>query len=324
MSAPDTNRSEIGRYQIRLRGQLNESWSDWFEGFTLVNESDGTTTLTGPITDQAALHGLLRRVGDLGVTLISVNVIPLHKPHTIRSTPTMTATIARPAAPKGPRGQWLAPTGLILLSLIPIIAGQARLSELTGGAVMTDQNARFLESPIPVVTHIVSVTIYSLLGAFQFVPALRRRRGGWHRIAGRILIPAGLLTALSGMWMASFYPHPAGDGFVLMLLRLLFGSAMVVSIALGLRAILRRNFVVHSAWMTRAYAIGMGAGTQAIVLIPGSIMFGSTNELSRTVFMGAAWVINLAVAEYVIRRRARRQSQRAGAPRPTIAIVVGS
>ena len=237
----------------------------------------------------------------------------------------MTATTARTRAPKGPRGQWLAPIGLILLSLIPIIAGQARLSELTGGAVMTDQNARFLESPIPVVTHIVSVTIYSLLGAFQFVPALRRRRGGWHRIAGRILIPAGLLTALSGMWMASFYPHPAGDGFVLMLLRLLFGSAMVVSIALGLRAILRRNFVVHSAWMTRAYAIGMGAGTQAIVLIPGSILFGSTNELSRTVFMGAAWVINLAVAEYVIRRRVRRQPQRSSAPRPTIAkVVVGS
>jgi hypothetical protein len=80
MSAPRTNRPEIGRYQIRLHGQLDESWSDWFEGFTLINESDGTTTLTGPITDQAALHGLLRRVGDLGVTLISVNVIPLHKP----------------------------------------------------------------------------------------------------------------------------------------------------------------------------------------------------------------------------------------------------
>jgi hypothetical protein len=76
-----TNRPEIGRYQIRLHGQLDESWSDWFEGFTLTNESDGTTTLTGPITDQAALHGLLRRVGDLGVTLISVNVLPSTNPH---------------------------------------------------------------------------------------------------------------------------------------------------------------------------------------------------------------------------------------------------
>lgn len=65
----------MSRYEIRLQGQLDESWSDWFEGFTLTGESDGTTTLTGPVIDQAALHGLLRRVGDLGVTLISVNVL---------------------------------------------------------------------------------------------------------------------------------------------------------------------------------------------------------------------------------------------------------
>lgn len=70
----------IDRYEIRLQGQLDESWSDWFEGFTLASESDGTTTLTGPVIDQAALHGLLRRVGNLGVTLISVNVLRSRQP----------------------------------------------------------------------------------------------------------------------------------------------------------------------------------------------------------------------------------------------------
>jgi hypothetical protein len=60
-------------YEIRLQGQLDQRWSDWFEGFTLAIQGDGTTTLTGPVTDQAALHGLLRRIGNLGVTLISVN-----------------------------------------------------------------------------------------------------------------------------------------------------------------------------------------------------------------------------------------------------------
>ena len=85
-----------------------------------------------------------------------------------------------------------------------------------------------------VVTHIVSVTVYSLLGAFQFVPSLRGRRG-WHGIAGRILIPAGLLAALSGLWMSAFYPLPAGDGIALFILRLVFGSAMLAGIVLGLR-----------------------------------------------------------------------------------------
>jgi uncharacterized membrane protein len=217
----------------------------------------------------------------------------------------MTANTAVRLAPKKRRNQWLAPTGLILLALIPLLAGAARVGELTGGAVATPANSRFLDSPIPVVTHIVSVTIFSLLGAFQFVPALRRGRPSWHRFAGRVLIPTGVLVALSGMWMAVFYPHPVGDGFALIVLRLVFGSAMLASIAFGFRAVLRRNFVVHSAWMTRAYAIAIAAGTQSILLIPGSIFFGSTNEISRAFFMGAAWVVNLAVAEVVIRRRAR-------------------
>lgn len=66
--------TESGRYEVRLHGQLDQRWTDWFEGFTLTSQSDGTTTLTGRVVDQAALHGLLRRIGDLGVTLISVNI----------------------------------------------------------------------------------------------------------------------------------------------------------------------------------------------------------------------------------------------------------
>lgn len=216
----------------------------------------------------------------------------------------MTTTLAtrRPTT----RRAWLVPTGLILLSVIPIIAGAFRLTELTGGAIPTPQNTRFLEAPIPIVTHIVSATIFSLLGAFQFVPALRRRRwrlGSWHRIAARVLIAAGLLSALSGLWMAVVYDLPAGDGDALLVLRLVFGTAMVASIALGVRAIMRRDFVVHSEWMTRAYAIGVAAGTQPLLLLPSSLFFPLTDELPRAILMGSAWVINLAVAEYVIRRR---------------------
>jgi uncharacterized membrane protein len=204
------------------------------------------------------------------------------------------------------RSQWPVPTALILLSLIPVIAGASRMTELTGGAAITPQNARFFASPVPVVIHIVSVTVYSLLGAFQFVPSLRGRRG-WHRIAGRILIPAGLLTALSGLWMSAFYPLPDGDTDVP--IRLFFGSAMLVSIVLGLLAIRHRDFVRHSAWMTRGYAIGVAAGTQALDILPWMLLVGPPDELTRALLMGAAWVINLAVAEYVIHRRAHRSAR---------------
>ncbi|MDR6508004.1 DUF2306 domain-containing protein [Arthrobacter oryzae] len=217
-----------------------------------------------------------------------------------------TQTIRLAAAPvRRSRPQWPVPTGLILLSLIPVIFGALRLTELTSGAEVTPQNARFFASPVPVFTHIVSVTVYSLLGAFQFVPSLRGRRG-WHRIAGRILIPAGLLAALSGLWMSAFYPLP--DGYTDVPLRLFFGTAMLVSLVLGLAAVRQRDFLRHSAWMTRAYAIGVGAGTQALVGIPWLLLIGPTDVPTRAVLLGAGWVINVAVAEYVIRRRARKAS----------------
>jgi hypothetical protein len=212
---------------------------------------------------------------------------------------------------------WLAPVALIVLSLIPMVAGAMRLTELAGGAVVTEQNARFFDSPVPVLTHIVSVTVFCLLGAFQFVPSLRRGKRGrptWHRTAGLILIPAGLLAALSGLWMSVFYPPQPGDSALLLVFRLLFGSAMVASIVFAVRALLGRDFVRHGAWMTRAYAIGVGAGTQALVLIPGTIVFGPADKLSRGLLMGTAWVINLVVAEYVIRRRARRSRNGAKPP----------
>ena len=62
-------------YEIKLKGHLNESWADWFNGMTFTHESDGTTTLTGTIIDQAALHGLLKKIRDLGLPLLSVNQI---------------------------------------------------------------------------------------------------------------------------------------------------------------------------------------------------------------------------------------------------------
>jgi hypothetical protein len=60
-------------YQIRLRGHLSDQSVNWFEGLTITLEDDGDTLLTGPLADQAALHGLLKKVRDLGIPLISIN-----------------------------------------------------------------------------------------------------------------------------------------------------------------------------------------------------------------------------------------------------------
>ena len=63
---------EPGRYEIRLKGHLDARWANWFEGLSFTHESDGTTILAGPVVDQAALYGVLRKVRDLGLPLLSV------------------------------------------------------------------------------------------------------------------------------------------------------------------------------------------------------------------------------------------------------------
>jgi uncharacterized membrane protein len=192
---------------------------------------------------------------------------------------------------------------LLLLSLIPVASGAFRLNQLTGGAEITPANARFFASPLPVVVHIVGASLYAILGAFQFANGIRRRWPVWHRWAGRLLVVCGLLVGLSALWMTLFYPLPVVDGDFLNAQRLLFGSAMIVSLVLAYVAIRRGKVKQHRAWMMRAYAIALGAGTQTLTLMAGELIAGKPNELSRALLMGAAWVINLAVAEAIIRKR---------------------
>jgi hypothetical protein len=117
------------------------------------------------------------------------------------------------------------------------------------------------------------------------------------------LILCGVVAGLSGVWLTQFYPHVEGDGDFLYGLRLLAGSGIVVCMVVGLAAIRRRDIEQHRAWVTRGYALGMGAGTQALLHLAWLGVLGKPGEFSRTVLMGGGWIINLAVAEWSIRRR---------------------
>ena len=78
MSKELEQKTDLGKsmvYQIRIKGHLGHQWTAWFEGLTITLEEDGNTLLTGPVVDQAALHGLLKRVRDLGMSLVSVSSV---------------------------------------------------------------------------------------------------------------------------------------------------------------------------------------------------------------------------------------------------------
>jgi hypothetical protein len=197
---------------------------------------------------------------------------------------------------------WLIPAGLIVLSVVPALGGATRLMQV-GRGVETAENARFLAMPLPIILHIIAATLYSFFGALQFSPGFRKHHRQWHRMAGRVLLPAALIVAGSGLWMTLNYPWPVNDGLAVFAERLVFGALMLISVVLGIEALRRRRYAEHGDWMIRAYAIGLGAGTQVLTHLPWFLLVDlKPGYLPRAVMMGLGWIINIAVAENVIRK----------------------
>ncbi|MCW7468483.1 DUF2306 domain-containing protein [Leptospira kanakyensis] len=193
---------------------------------------------------------------------------------------------------------------LLFLSLVPSIAGAIRLLQLVTGANYTVENQRFFNDPIPVFVHIVAVIVFSILGAFQFAPGFRKKHIVWHRRTGKVLVGMGLFSALSGLWLTIMYPKVPTDGDWLFSIRLVVGIWMAFCIIWGYRSIRQKNVVRHSHWMIRGYAIGMGAGTQVFTHLPWFIFVGGDpSGIPRDLMMGAGWLINFLVAEWMVRKK---------------------
>jgi uncharacterized membrane protein len=198
------------------------------------------------------------------------------------------------------RASWKLLMSLLLLSLVPVAAGVVRLVGLASGGDITPENMRFMASPAPVVLHVVSATLFCVLGAFQFDAARAPRL---HRAAGRVVVPCGILAALTGLWMTAGYPIPAQlQGDLLYGVRMGVGLSMALAILVSVRAVLQRRIAQHRAWMVRAYALGQGAGTQVLILLPVTLIAGAPTFIFRDVLMALAWVLNMALAEWIIRR----------------------
>jgi len=226
------------------------------------------------------------------------------------SEPTALRTRSAPARRSGSRREssWRVPVALVALTTIPLVAGSLRLLEVGGGPQMLPTNSRIDAFPAPLVLHIVAAAVFAVVGAFQFPARVRRLHPTWHRRAGRVLVAAGLAVAGSGLWMTLAYPDAPG-GALLWTVRLAVCSTTATCIILGVTAIRRRDVAAHRAWMIRAYALALAAGTQAFTQGVGEGLFG-TSDLSTAVSVTSGWIINLAVAEWIIRRPVVPQTRR--------------
>lgn len=214
----------------------------------------------------------------------------------------------------GRRRVWPVPGALIALAVVPIAAGGGRLVELTGGAAILPEGPRAAGATAPLAVHIVTAILFTVVGAFQFVPGTRGRRPRWHRTTGRFVALTGLVAALSGLWLTLLITD--ADGGLLTAFRAAAGSAMAAALVLGVTAVLRRDVRRHRAWMVRGYAIGLGAGTQVFTNGVWLLAAGEPGETGEALLMGAGWAINLAVAEWLIRRPPSRPRPVRPLPRP--------
>ena len=201
------------------------------------------------------------------------------------------------------RIDWKVPLVLLLISAIPVAVGIARLMGLTGNPEISTDNARFVAAPFPVIAHIISVSLFSILGALQFSSTLRQRSTQWHRVAGRIVAASGVIAALSGLWMTVMYAIPPElQGDLLYVVRVFVSVAMLFSIFIAMAAVKVGDIATHRTWMIRAFALGQGAGMQVVVLLPWMLFIGKPNILQRDVLMSSAWLVNLVLAEMAIHR----------------------
>lgn len=222
----------------------------------------------------------------------------------------LSAPLAEP-----PRRAWLAPAGLLALSAAPSLFGVVRLFGLALGRATLPDHARVSEHPWPLVLHIVGATGFAILGALQFSAPLQRRR--FHRVSGRLTVVFGVAAALSAMWLATMVPPGPDDAPWLRGPRFAAGAGMLACLLAGFAAVGRRDMDAHTAWMTRAYALALGSGTQFFTLLPYVLLAERRDATIASVLLAAGWVVNLAVAERAIRRR----KQCAAAPIAALALA---
>ncbi|MDP3233534.1 MAG: DUF2306 domain-containing protein [Myxococcales bacterium] len=192
--------------------------------------------------------------------------------------------------------------GLLVLSAVPMFAGISRLLSLSTGRFTMDGHERFSADPWTAALHMIGATAFATVGAFQFVPSLRR--GAWHRITGRVLSVLGIGATIAGTAMALRWTPKAFDSAALNAVRMVVAIASVAFIVLGVVAARRRDFEAHGAWMLRAYALFLGAGTQVFTAGFTALPFMQPHmsEGLAAASMAAGWIINALVAEWMLRK----------------------
>lgn len=189
---------------------------------------------------------------------------------------------------------------LAFCTFIPVMMASVRVVEIPLSLV-PDDSLRLMVAPYSFFLHSLAGAIFGIAGPFQFYRVLRQRFGRLHRMTGWAYVASGLLLGSSGLGLLLQVDSISTS--LLDVYRGVMSLALCLSLGLGILAARSRDVQRHRAWMIRAYVIGMGSGTVALVMFPIYLWTGTppTGLFSDIVFVGW-WALNICLGEWVIRQ----------------------
>jgi uncharacterized membrane protein len=191
---------------------------------------------------------------------------------------------------------------LAFCTFIPVMTAVVTAVQTPLGALPGD-SLRLAAVPVALFLHSLAGVLFGVLGPLQFVRALRRRFGTLHRLAGRVFVLAGAGLALSGLALLLQVQSIATG--LLDAARGVFGLALIAVLVLGAAAARAHDMLRHRTWMIRAYAIGRGQGTVALVMFPIYLITAKPPMgLATDIVVVGMWLLNIALGEWVVRRMA--------------------
>jgi Predicted membrane protein (DUF2306) len=200
---------------------------------------------------------------------------------------------------------------LLLATFIPIVSAGLRMYQISFDVLPLDA-IKFNAVPWSLFAHALGGFLFGILGPLQFAGALKRRFGLLHRVSGRVFVVAGLMLGLSSLRLLAVFPD--GSTWVLVSARLAAGLALALAIVLSIVAIRKSNVQLHRAWMIRAYATGMGPASISFIQLPIFLITGAAVQgYAADLLFVASWVVNIVIAEWVIRRKIGFMTQKAAA-----------
>lgn len=198
----------------------------------------------------------------------------------------------------------IVPAALGFLCLIPLGGTLYRLGELT---LTNDWGFHFAPAEVdhlPLALHGVGMILFLILGMVQMNTKFRMRRPDLHRKLGRIAGMGAILGGLTGIWMTLLHLEISTP--LLVVGRLVIGTAMTAFVILAIRDAKARRIQSHRAWMLRAYSIAFAAATLPFVYFPFFLIFGEPSPLLDDTIQITGWVLNLAIVEIYLRRNTRK------------------